>query len=179
MNAQILDNMNYSGIANIKLNINGKIIKKKIHNNGTMQLKRAFAMFMCGGKTATDALRYIPSRLDLRSCNVGASGPYLTCLKRPVLVTNPTYQRDNLNSWAVEYNAVIPYSDLISSISSGLQYRVYLMCDSSAVQIDDDSNDIAYIDIKAEDLESMSAGVSLIIAWKLKLLNKGEDITNG
>lgn len=168
MNAIIHDNMKYKGEVELSLKIGNKVIKKNIHNTGTLQLKRAFAMFLCGGTVATQALRYLPSRIDLR---VYQSGSWVTALKRTVPVTSPTYIKETVGeeTWSTQYNAVMPYSSLISGIDEQNQYRVYLMCDSIADN--DESKDLAYIDVNASDLSTLTAGVSAIISWKLKLLN--------
>ena len=166
MDALVNDSINYSGEVNFSLRIGDRVVNKKIHNEGTMQLKRAFAMFMCGGRIAEDALRYIPSKLDLRQDGV-------TFLKRPVAVTNPAYDIDESgreHSWYVEYSAVIPYSSLLSNIDSTKNYRIYLMCDTIASS--DVNHDIAVIEIPGVDLVGVQAGVSAIITWRLKLLNE-------
>lgn len=166
MNTSINDSFKYQGMATLSLKIGDKTVVKSVHNEGTMQLKRAFAMFMCGGKIAEEALRYIPSKLDLRQNGV-------TFLKRPVAVTNPAYDIDESgreHSWFVEYSAVIPYSSLISNIDSTKNYRIYLMCDSVASS--DTSRDIAVVEIPGIDLVGIQAGVSAIITWRLKLLNE-------
>ena len=166
MDALVNDSINYSGEVNFSLRIGDRVVNKKIHNEGTMQLKRAFAMFMCGGRIAEDALRYIPSKLDLRQDGV-------TFLKRPVAVTNPAYDIDESgreHSWYVEYSAVIPYSSLLSNIDRTKNYRIYLMCDTIASS--DVNHDIAVIEIPGVDLVGVQAGVSAIITWRLKLLNE-------
>lgn len=66
MQAQIKDNMLYKGIVELSYKVGDKIISKEFHNSGTEQLKRAFAMFMCGGENARMALGYLPTKLDLK-----------------------------------------------------------------------------------------------------------------
>ena len=171
MNGIINDSLNYSGQVTCKIKIGNKIINKVIHNNGTMQLKRAFAMFMCGGTVAKEALRYIPSRVDLlySEDNWLKSDTYLN---RTVLATNPNYGKDTTSSedsWYVEYTAVIPYSALRDKINLSYKYRLYLMCEEIAR--DDENNYLAFIDVSAADLAVLEAGVSFILSWRLKLLN--------
>lgn len=66
MQATVNDGLVYNGSVTFKIKIGDRVVNKVIHNNGTMQLKRAFAMFLCGGSVARDALRYLPSKVDLR-----------------------------------------------------------------------------------------------------------------
>lgn len=168
MNSLVDNSMIYSGEVEISLRIGNKNIKKKVHNSGTMLLKRAFAMFMCGGMIADQAKRYIPTKLDLRYENMGT---WSTNLNRPIYVTNPSYAKDELSaepSWYVEYSAVMPYSAMISGIDVNKTYRFYLMCDSN---LSDEGSDIAYISVSGTDLATLEAGVSAIISWRLRLLN--------
>ena len=169
MNATIIDTMKYSGKVQLSLKIADRIVKIQGHNEGTMQLKRAFAMFMCGGKTSTEALKYIPSKLDLRYFT---GGTWQTYLKRTVPISSPSYGKDTSSSeqtWFVEYASSIPFSSLISTIPDTGSFRLYLMCDRK--ENNDDSTDLAYIDIAATDLQSLEAGVSAIVSWRLSLLN--------
>jgi len=175
MNGLINDSINYNGQVNVKFRIGDKVVSKKIHNQGTMQLKRAFAMFMCGGQVAQEALRYVPTRLDLRYSQEASWLNPQSYLNRSVLITSPAYAKEDLvglnaeKSWYVEYTAIIPYSSLISQINPSYYYRLYLTCDGKGDT--DDSKDIAYIDVDAEDLTGLEAGVSIIITWRMKLLN--------
>jgi len=167
MNGIVNDNMKYSGQVKLTIKIGNKFIEKSIHNDGLPLLKKAFAMFLCGGASAEQALTYIPKKLDLRYNN---SGAWVSRLIKPVPVTSPNYGEEvvgNETTWYVEYTSVIPYSQLIGGIKSGEVYNIYLMCDSELV----DNQDLAYIPVPAEDFLSLSPGVSLIINWKLRLLN--------
>lgn len=163
MNAIASDNMRYSGSVEVKLRIGNKVVTKQLHNQGTMQLKRAFAMFMCGGKTTTQALNYLPSKLDLRYSTDNWETED-TFLKRIVPVTSPFYAKDTSSTeptWYVEYTAVIPYAQLIEGIKAQYSYRIYLMCEK--IEPDDESNDLAFIDLDTNDLLSVGAGVSIIL----------------
>ena len=163
MNAKIDNNMLYNGSVQLSIKIGNKIIKKDFHNNGTMLLKKLFAMFMCGGKSAESALEQLPKRLDLRFIQ---SDVEYSNLRKPVYVTSPTYGLDNTlteSSWYVEYNAVIPYESLVDPIKQDFQYKFYLMGNIGGT-------DLAYIDVSYEDLAGLEPGVSIIIAWRLKLL---------
>lgn len=166
MNTSINDSFKYQGIATLSLKIGDKTVVKSVHNEGTPQLKRAFAMFMCGGMVADEAKRYIPTRLDLRVDN-------FTALKKAVLITNPSYYKEDFNSevtWYVEYSAVIPFSSLINPIDIAKNYRFYLMCDNGKDNWDE-SNDIAYISVPGNDLKGLQSGVSVLVSWRLKILN--------
>lgn len=176
MQAQISDNYIYKGNVDVTIKIGNKIINKTFHNNGTEQLKRAFAMFMCGGTVAETAKRYLPTKVDLKY-TASSANTWDTTLLRPVPVTNPTYDYDydnirNAKQWYVLYNAVIPYSVLKNDINESYSYRLYLTCEGTDSL--DKSDEIAYIDINTEDILTLQAGVSILIAWKLKILNDSE-----
>jgi len=172
MQAQIKDNMLYKGIVELSYKVGDRIISKEFHNNGTEQLKRAFAMFMCGGSVAQTAQRYLPTKLDLK---YKFSGNWVSTLTRTVPVTNPSYNYDDEESgkqWYVEYNSVIPYSSLKQEIVEGFDYRLYLLCQGT--DSEDTSDELAYINVDSQDLATLTAGVSVLVSWKLKLLNDSE-----
>lgn len=68
---------------------------------------------------------------------------------------------------------MIPYTLLKSGgINTSYNYRFYLLCNE--INPEDTSDELAYIDVNSEDLTSLQAGVSILISWKLKLLNDSE-----
>ena len=171
MNAILDDNLNYSGTVSLQFKIGNNITRKTYHNEGTLQLKRAFAMFLCGGLTSRKALMYVPSQVDLQYRS-NPNQPWDSYLIRTVPATNPVYDLDESSdeaSWYVDYTAVIPYSSLIDAIKQLGEYRLCLRCNEKSIE--DESTDLAYIYINPFDLLTLQAGVSLIISWRLKLLN--------
>lgn len=159
-------NIFYNGEVAVRFKIGNKITARQYHNNGTMLLKRLFAMALCGN---ANAVKYMPAFIDLRQ--EGATA-WESILKTKVAVSAPTYGKDTANTeqtWYSMFSAIIPYMLLKASVSTSSVYRLYLT--SNYIANDDENYDLAYIEISGTDLAGLEPGTQVLIEWQMSLLN--------
>lgn len=160
------NNLFYNGEVAVRFKIRDKITERQYHNNGTMLLKRMFAMALCGDSTS---LKYTPAFIDLRT---GSGDVWESALKTKVTVSAPTYGKDisgTEQTWYGMFSAIIPHTLLKSDISIATTYRLYLISGYKAS--DDGDYDLAYIEVSGADLAGLTPGTQVLIEWRMSLLN--------
>ena len=172
-----ITNTIYNGEVNITFKLDNKVISRsKYKNSGTILLKKAFSMFMCGGEIANIAQRYLPTKIDLRiSTTAGTSDEY-SFLKRTLPISSPAYQSlavtttaGNEDTYSVLYSASIPQSALSGDVPGNINHAtLYLMCDyPEEIQIDENNSyttsDLASISLELNKLESLEPGITMLV----------------
>lgn len=187
----------YQGNVKIQIRKNGQAIKDIVrHNNGTITLSRAFALFIANiqGSEA-----YVPQYLDLQYIAnplevdidnlenwetylkkiISLSGPevkYITNAYKPKNKEGAGYEKN----WVTIFRANIPYNLLTSAVEATDKgaFRFFLLSNP----IDSTSNidrRLAWVNITAEELSKLEPGTEAMIEWQVQLvhtmIDTGED----
>ena len=148
----------YIGSVNISIPINGKTIKINRKNKGLPELFRLLVRALAGNSIATDK----PSYIDLRYLNGYGEGE--SCLTNRQSISQHSYNLSD-GSWVARAASTIPYSALSVTPISDLgvsSFRVYLM---------NKTDDLAYIDVEANDVYRITPGTQALVEWIIKIIN--------
>lgn len=159
----------YKGYVQLKIKINDKVITVKDHNNGLPYLQKVFCNFLIGNLITIED---IPECLDVRRQENGSS-PWVSYLLSKIHLTSKSWNIETeggVDNYIATFTAVIPSTSLIQPISKSDtgNFRLYLQ--TGALSPTTGYNDLAYLDISAEELSKISPGTQAIIEWSMKLL---------
>lgn len=157
--------LHYTGTVKLSLKLsNGDIITLKRHNNGLPDLMKVICKFLSGNG---DNYADVPKYIDLRK--ESAEGTFNSHLKSMCVITGSNYSNLSGN-WVTTLTASIPYEQLNEPISETdkTNYRLYLI---SGEDKSSNTQELAYLDISAEELSRISAGTMGIIEWILTISN--------
>lgn len=160
----------YRGKVDISLKIGDKTIRMSSHNNGLPYLQRAFCNFIVGNMITIED---IPEFLDLRK-QIVANGAWQTCLLSRVHLSGKSWSENTTsqgtNECIATFTGVLAYMNLKEAIPRGdtSSYRLYLY--SGSLSDTTGYDDMAYLDITADELSRISPGTQAIVEWSMKLL---------
>lgn len=159
MKNDIETKIKYSGLVNLNLKINNKIININKNNSGLPDLFRLISKALAGYDVSDEK----PSYIDLRYMN--SSGEWESCLSKKQSISQLSYNLNN-GSWITKASSTIPYSSLIitpiSSLGENVPFRIFLM---------NKRNDLAFIDIDSTDVYKITPGTQALVEWVLKIFN--------
>lgn len=158
----------YRGNVELDLVIGGKRYKIESHNHGTPALKRAFVRFITGQANRTEDL---PQYLDLRYLPEGET-TWVGCLTTKIPLSSKNWDYDSnprVDNYVAKFTGNISHDILSKDITdqdTGT-YRLFLYSINSELVY----TDLAYLDVRAEDLSRISPGTQAIITWSMQLVD--------
>lgn len=164
---QVQSNLSYKGEVVLKLNVAGKVIQIKQHNEGTPYLMKIICQFLTGNFPGN---AYLPQYIMLEVSDDGGTS-YSDFLNSKQPLTAPNYDYTGGN-WVASFTAVINYANLLEVITPD-DPRLFRLTMKSGTSTADD---VAHISVAAVDLSKISPGTNLILEWKMAVVN---DTTEG
>ncbi len=161
MDKLIQTNIIYTGSVNLSVKNNGKIIKSTYHNSGLPELFKIIAKSISGNGID---LNERPHYIDLRY-RVSINNIWKTCLINKQSITQSDYFQEN-GFWVCKFAANIPYSEFTippqNNAFKDASFRLY---------IESKNNDLAFIDVDFDTVNTIVPGSQAIVEWVMRLSN--------
>jgi len=157
-----MTNLVYRGEVTVNMRIGNKIITIGRHNEGTIDLFKAFAKFLTNNAVQREDT---PQFLDLQYQTDG--GEWKTMLIKDSI----SIEAAIWTGVTATFTIPLAYEDLIVAVSSEDQtpYRLVLYSGSNKDRLKNKA--LAYLKIEAKELARISPGTRAIIEWSMKVMN--------
>lgn len=159
-------NLEYTGDIKMSLNIGGKSVQIRQHNDGTLILHQSICRFLAGQYRG---LCDVPNYIDIRNSDTNTS-----ILVQVVPLTGRKFMFEN-GEYIVQCEAQIPYSQLTTTISADdpTNFNVVLCADKDPDAYMGIYRDLAYVQVSSGSLSNILPGTSAAIKWNLHIKNGG------
>lgn len=155
----------YMGNVTLTIKVGDKLVELNNHNAGTTLLMKSFAKFLSGNYSG---ISDIPELLDIRDSN-GAS-----ILSSLIPLSGKYYEfSSSHNNWISRFTALINSSSIIRQIESSQTYTLHLCSGYDSISLT--NNNLAELEVSAEDLQTISPGTQAMVEWTMQVVNANEE----